>query len=146
MTVTARDGYRAITVFSRSTDPNGRAHTHRSMSTDSRPNCVLTLQKVNVTPATISVFVSLCLFGFVPPVIVAESIDHEQLISLVETRPVLRNKTLDKHRDKNATRNAGREICNILNPEFEEIEDNKKNYFGENNELVHSTINFCCNF
>ena len=48
---------------------------------------------------------------FSASVIMTESIDNEILISLVEARPVLWDKTQEIYRDRNATRNAWREIC-----------------------------------
>lgn len=60
-----------------------------------------------------------------------ETVDNELLISLVEARPVLWDKTLDNYKDRVATRNAWREVCNELNSKFEELEDKEKNHFGK---------------
>jgi len=60
-----------------------------------------------------------------------ESIDNEFLISLVEARPVLWDKTLDVYKDRVATKNAWREVCNELNSKFEELEDSEKNQYGK---------------
>jgi hypothetical protein len=50
----------------------------------------------------------------------AENIDADVLISLIEARPVLWDKTLDVFKDRIATRNAWREVCLELKPDFEE--------------------------
>lgn len=60
-----------------------------------------------------------------------ESIDNDILISLVEARPVLWDKSLDLFKDRNLTRDAWREVCCALNQEFEVMEDKEKNAFGK---------------
>ena len=45
-------------------------------------------------------------------------IDAEVLITLVQTRPVLWDKTLDVYRDRIATRNAWYEVCLELKQNF----------------------------
>ncbi|XP_072945169.1 uncharacterized protein [Epargyreus clarus] len=47
------------------------------------------------------------------------SIDNELLISLVEQRPVLWDKTMDLYKNRAATRQAWKEIMMTLNPDFE---------------------------
>jgi hypothetical protein len=61
----------------------------------------------------------------------AENIDAEGLISLFEARPLLLDKTLDVFKDRIATRNAWREVCLELKPDFKELEDRAKNAFGK---------------
>lgn len=61
----------------------------------------------------------------------AENIDVEFLISLVESRPVLWDKTLESYKDRNVTKNAWREILLEVKPDFEELEDKEKNTFGK---------------
>jgi hypothetical protein len=56
----------------------------------------------------------------------AENIDAEVLISLIEARSVLWDKPLDAFKDRIATRNAWREVCLELKPDFEELEDRAK--------------------
>jgi hypothetical protein len=46
----------------------------------------------------------------------AENIDADFLISLIEARPVLWDKTLDVFKDRIATRNAWLEVCVALKP------------------------------
>ena len=46
----------------------------------------------------------------------AENIDADVLISLIEARPVLWDKTPDVFKDRIATRNAWREVCLALKP------------------------------
>lgn len=60
-----------------------------------------------------------------------EDIDCEILISLVENRRVLWDKTLDSFKDRILTRNAWREVCEALKADFEELEDKEKNAFGK---------------
>ncbi|XP_049799554.1 uncharacterized protein LOC126234856 [Schistocerca nitens] len=59
-----------------------------------------------------------------------DEIDTELLITLVEVRPVLWDKTLDAYRDRIATKNAWREVCVALKQDFDEMEDKDKNAFG----------------
>ena len=56
-------------------------------------------------------------------------IDNDILISLVEARAVLWDKTLDTFKDRNATRNAWRQVCCSLQEDFEEMESKEKNAF-----------------
>ncbi|XP_072943685.1 uncharacterized protein [Epargyreus clarus] len=58
-------------------------------------------------------------------------IDIELLITLVEAKPVLWDKTCAEYKDKNETKKAWREVCAILKPDFEEITDGEKNSFGK---------------
>ncbi|GBM52285.1 hypothetical protein AVEN_51719-1 [Araneus ventricosus] len=61
----------------------------------------------------------------------AEEIDNEFLISLVQVRPVLCDKTLQIFKDRIATQNAWRDICCELKNDFETMEKNEKNLFGK---------------
>jgi hypothetical protein len=56
---------------------------------------------------------------------VEECLKVEVLISLVESKPVLWDKTLEGFKDRNATRNAWSEVCLALKPDFDVI-DNKE--------------------
>ena len=58
-------------------------------------------------------------------------IDTERLIFLVQERPVLWDKTEDIYKDRNATKNAWKEVCMELKPDFEELDDREKNTFGK---------------
>ncbi|KAK9881339.1 hypothetical protein WA026_015466 [Henosepilachna vigintioctopunctata] len=58
-------------------------------------------------------------------------IDNDFLISLVEARPVLWDKTLNTFKDRNLTRDAWREVCCALKNDFEVMEDKEKNAFGK---------------
>lgn len=60
-----------------------------------------------------------------------DDIDNDVLISLVEARPVLWDKTLDSFKDRNQTRDAWREVCCALKNNFEDMEDKEKNAFGK---------------
>ncbi|CAH2004001.1 unnamed protein product [Acanthoscelides obtectus] len=56
-------------------------------------------------------------------------IDKEILITLVEDRPVLWNKTLDKYKDNSASIAGWRVICAILMEDFEAMEQRQE--FGK---------------
>ena len=59
-------------------------------------------------------------------------VDVELLISLVEERPVLWDKSLEAFKSKTETTAAWREVCNHrLNPGFESMSDDAKNKYGE---------------
>ncbi|KAJ8943581.1 hypothetical protein NQ314_009706 [Rhamnusium bicolor] len=68
-----------------------------------------------------------------------DQIDVEVLITLVELRPVLWDKTLDVYKDRIATRNAWREVCSALKQDFNEMEDKDKNVFGK--EVIRTWTN-----
>jgi len=57
--------------------------------------------------------------------------DIEFLITLVQERPVLWDKGLELYKDRNATKNAWREVLIELNPEFDVLDDKEKNLFGK---------------
>lgn len=58
-------------------------------------------------------------------------IDNDVLISLVEKRPVLWDKTSEIFKDRNLTRDAWREVCCALKNDFEDMETKEKNAFGK---------------
>ena len=58
-------------------------------------------------------------------------IDIDVLITLVEARPVLWDKTQEIYKDRNATRKAWQEVCMELKGEFKEWGDKEKNTFGK---------------
>lgn len=62
----------------------------------------------------------------------------ELLITLVEGRPVLWDKTLKIYKDKRLTYEAWREIFIILNKDFDRMTNVKKNEYGKY--LQHITI------
>jgi hypothetical protein len=53
------------------------------------------------------------------------------LLSLVEARPVLWDKTDDIYKERNETKKEWREICICLQEDFEALGDVKKNAFVE---------------
>ncbi|CAH1956059.1 unnamed protein product [Acanthoscelides obtectus] len=66
-------------------------------------------------------------------------IDKETLITLVEVRPALWDKTLDKYKDNTASIAGWREICVILMEDFEAMEQRQRQEFvaaGETHESV----------
>lgn len=66
-----------------------------------------------------------------------DEIDAEVLITLVETRPVLWDKTLDVYKDRIATKNGWREVCSALKQDFDELEEKDKNAFGKYLYILH---------
>ncbi|XP_050311307.1 uncharacterized protein LOC126746927 [Anthonomus grandis grandis] len=58
-------------------------------------------------------------------------VDIEFLISLVEARPVLWDKTLSIYKDKNETNKAWRDICVLIKDDFKEMEVAEKNKYGK---------------
>lgn len=60
-----------------------------------------------------------------------ELIDNELLISFVEQRTVLWDKTLEIFKDRDATRNAWKEVCMEIRGGFETLDDKTKNAFGK---------------
>lgn len=58
-------------------------------------------------------------------------IDTELLISLVEAKPVLWDKSLKLYKNRNGTRKAWEEVCVGLKSDFNELQNNDKNLFGE---------------
>lgn len=55
-------------------------------------------------------------------------IEVDLLITLVQERPVIWDKSLEEYKYKNLTLKAWEEICGILNNDFENLDEtNKKN-------------------
>ena len=61
----------------------------------------------------------------------SEIIDNEILISLIQERPVLWDKTLEIFKDRNATRNAWHEVCLGFRSDFDQLEKRERNDFGK---------------
>jgi len=55
--------------------------------------------------------------------------DIDCLISLVEARPVLRDKTDSIYKDRNKTKKAWSEVCICLQEDFEALGDVKKSFW-----------------
>jgi hypothetical protein len=55
--------------------------------------------------------------------------DIDLLISRVEARPVLWDKTDDIYKDRNETKKAWREVCICLQEDFEALGDVKKGFW-----------------
>jgi molybdenum cofactor biosynthesis enzyme MoaA len=64
--------------------------------------------------------------------------DNDLLISLVEARPVLWDKTDVIYKDRNETKKAWREVCVSLQEDFEALRDVQKNAFCE---YCHNLLN-----
>lgn len=60
-----------------------------------------------------------------------DHINTDMLISLVEARPALWDKTLDIYKDKTSKESAWREICTILNEDFPELDQKERQNFGK---------------
>ncbi|XP_047489225.1 uncharacterized protein LOC125039400 [Penaeus chinensis] len=60
-----------------------------------------------------------------------QELDVELLISLVKDRPVLWDKSLDEYKSRAETTAAWREVCNILNEDFEYLSDEAKIKYGK---------------
>ncbi|XP_072375826.1 uncharacterized protein [Diabrotica undecimpunctata] len=58
-------------------------------------------------------------------------LDTSALISLIENKTVLWDKTSEGYKDKNLRLAAWREICTILNPEFEQLEEKERQEFAK---------------
>jgi hypothetical protein len=54
--------------------------------------------------------------------------DTDLLMSLVEARPVLWDKTDDIYKDRNETKKAWKEVCICLQEDFESLGDVKKTF------------------
>ena len=66
-------------------------------------------------------------------------INIELLITHVQSRPVLWDKTLDIYKDRNQTKKAWKEVCKKLKSNFEELSDTEKNSFS--NEVAKKWTN-----
>ena len=55
--------------------------------------------------------------------------DNDLLISLVEARPVLWDKTDDIYKGRNETKKAWREVCICLQEDLENLGDVKKRFW-----------------
>lgn len=62
---------------------------------------------------------------------IMDAINTELLISLVEDRPVIWDKTLEIYKDKNSKASAWREICVILKEDFEGMDQKERQDFGK---------------
>ena len=60
-----------------------------------------------------------------------DDINTDMLISLVEARPALWDKTLYLYEDKTSKELAWREICTILNEDFPELDQKERHNFGK---------------
>lgn len=67
-------------------------------------------------------------------------IDSEVLITLVKDRRVLWDKELEEYKSKTATTSAWRETCIMLNPNFDQLPDSKKNVFRHGTAPLHQII------
>ncbi|XP_063374287.1 uncharacterized protein LOC134661985, partial [Cydia amplana] len=56
----------------------------------------------------------------------ADNIDNDLLISLVEERPVLWDKTIEEYKDKDKKNSAWKEVCRSIFPTFDEQTNKEK--------------------
>lgn len=59
------------------------------------------------------------------------NIDPEQLITLVQERGVLWDKTLNDYKDKHLKIAAWREVCCVLIPEFDNLDEKERQSCGK---------------
>lgn len=57
--------------------------------------------------------------------------DVELLITLIEERPILWDKSLETYKSKIEITNAWMEVCYHLNPSFKTLNDGEKNKYGK---------------
>jgi hypothetical protein len=50
-------------------------------------------------------------------------VDSELLISFIEERPILWDRTYETYKEKDITLEAWREICTIVNPDYESLDE-----------------------
>lgn len=60
----------------------------------------------------------------------AVEIDNELLITLVEQRPVLWDKTSEEYKNRNKTLEGWKEICRILKDGYNELSEKEQNEIG----------------
>lgn len=70
-------------------------------------------------------------------VFIMSEVDVEILITLVQEHPVLWDKTMEDYKDRIKTRNAWIDVFKQLNEGFEEMEDNKRNEYGEYKHFIY---------
>lgn len=58
-------------------------------------------------------------------------IEVDLLITLVQERPVVWDKSLEEYKYKNLTLKAWEEICGILNNDFENLDETNKKKYGK---------------
>lgn len=58
-------------------------------------------------------------------------IDVDLLITLVQERPVIWDKSLEEYKYKNLTLKAWEEICGSLNDDFENLDETNKKKYGK---------------
>lgn len=56
----------------------------------------------------------------------SESVNLELLITMIEERPVIWDKTLEMYKDRNLTRSAWKEICLAFVEDFDDKSDKQK--------------------
>lgn len=59
------------------------------------------------------------------------NIDPELLITLIEIRPILWDKTLENYKDNNMRTAAWREVCIALKEDFQELEEKERQSYGK---------------
>ncbi|XP_060800955.1 uncharacterized protein LOC132901888 [Amyelois transitella] len=59
------------------------------------------------------------------------NIDPELLITLIEIRPILWDKTLENYKDNNLRTAAWREVCIVLREDFQELEEKERQSYAK---------------
>ncbi|KAJ8884085.1 hypothetical protein PR048_015942 [Dryococelus australis] len=65
-------------------------------------------------------------------------IDCDILITLVQERPILWDKTTEEYKDRRLTLEIWTEVCSLLKEDFETLPDAERNEIG--NQVVHADI------
>lgn len=68
------------------------------------------------------------------------NIDIEMLISLVENRPVLWDKTSESYKIKQLNFTAWMDICKMIHPSFDTLSYKEKNEFGKFTLIIYSLL------
>lgn len=61
----------------------------------------------------------------------AIEIDNELLITLVEQRPVLWDKTAEDYKNRNKTLEGWKQVCRILKDNYDELSEKEQNEIGK---------------
>lgn len=59
------------------------------------------------------------------------NIDLELLITLIESEPIIWDKTLENYKDTNLRTAAWREVCTVLREDFQEMEEKERQSYGK---------------
>ncbi|XP_050314909.1 uncharacterized protein LOC126749250 [Anthonomus grandis grandis] len=69
------------------------------------------------------------IFSYIGELIMTTDIDVDKLISLVQERPQLWDRTLEEYKDRNKTRQNWIVVCSTLHPDYDELSDIEKKHY-----------------